>query len=772
MQHRKLFPFVLVLLVLGGCSRDPEVAKKKFLESGEKYFKEGKYKEAAIMYQNALKKDARYGEAYWKLGETQLRRGEYIQASGSLRRAVELLPNNPEPAGRLADLYLAFYLAAKDKKPQYLDEIDELAKTLMSRDPSSYHGFRLKGYLEAARGNWKPAIEYMRKANAIKPNQNDLEFAMVQALTQDGQWPEAEKIANATIDRDKLYGPMYDFLFAENVKQKNYPAAEAVLRKKIANMPKEMLPRVQLSGFLYAMQRRADAQPILNGILSDSTTFPDGRIRVADFYMRAQEWDSAMKLLREGVEKDPARKSEYKVKMAMIDLAQGRYKEARVVVDEVLVEDPKNNKALELRAGLMLRTGSADAKEVNQAITDLQTLQNRDAKNPVIRYNLARAYLGKGDVQAARVQFQEAIKLRPDFIAARVGLAQSYMSGKDPDFGKVIQNADEILRYDPGNMMAQTLKSTALISSGNTAQARTEIEAALKKTPNSADLQYQLARVNLGERKYAEAEASFKKLHEQFPADNRPLMGLIATYQLTGRSDQAIQLLESELKKSPQRMDLQYTLANSLSMAGQVDRAIPIYQNLIDKNPNSTDLYMRLGELLRRKGQPDKSIELLQKGLQINPNDAAVKLQLAMTYEQLGRRKDAKPLYEAIIKVQPDNFIALNNLAFIMAEEGTDLDQALTYAQRAKQRVPKNEDIADTLGWIYIKKNLSDDAIRILQDLVAQKPNNALYRYHLAMAQFQKGDKVKARQSLQDALTKSPSKDDEAKIRELLSKVG
>ena len=52
--------------------------------------------------------------------------------------------------------------------------------------------------------------------------------------------------------------------------------------------------------------------------------------------------------------------------------------------------------------------------------------------------------------------------------------------------------------------------------------------------------------------------------------------------------------------------------------------------------------------------------------------------------------------------------------------------------------------MADTLGWIYLKKNLSDNAIEIFQDLVAKAPNQSTFHYHLGMALYQKGDKPKA----------------------------
>src|SRR5690348_13697212 len=81
-----------VLVLLSGCSRDPNVAKVRYVESGNKYFAKGKYKEARIMYLDALQKDRRYGPAYYRLGLTALKLGPVAEAVDALRRAVELVP--------------------------------------------------------------------------------------------------------------------------------------------------------------------------------------------------------------------------------------------------------------------------------------------------------------------------------------------------------------------------------------------------------------------------------------------------------------------------------------------------------------------------------------------------------------------------------------------------------------------------------------------------------------------------------------------------------
>src|SRR6266542_4397474 len=102
---------VLSILSLVSCSRDPKVIKQRYLENGNKYFDKGKYKEAAIMYKNALQKDLRFGPAHYKLALTAIHLGQLPQAVGSLRRAVELLgedsPDHWDAAIRLSEIYLA-----------------------------------------------------------------------------------------------------------------------------------------------------------------------------------------------------------------------------------------------------------------------------------------------------------------------------------------------------------------------------------------------------------------------------------------------------------------------------------------------------------------------------------------------------------------------------------------------------------------------------------------------------------------------------------------
>src|SRR5215204_5814705 len=102
-MKRAVFALLVLLCLVAACNRDPNVAKKKYVENGNRYYDKGKYKEALIMYRNALKRDMRYGEAYYRAALAELRLSRYAEAAKDLQRAVELQPDNLDAHTRLTN---------------------------------------------------------------------------------------------------------------------------------------------------------------------------------------------------------------------------------------------------------------------------------------------------------------------------------------------------------------------------------------------------------------------------------------------------------------------------------------------------------------------------------------------------------------------------------------------------------------------------------------------------------------------------------------------
>src|SRR6266498_153394 len=93
--------------LLTGCSRDPNVRKQKYFESGQRYFAEGKYREAVIQFRNATQVDGRYAEAHYQLGQAYLKTQDWQHAYTELARTLELDPENYKVHVDIANLLIA-----------------------------------------------------------------------------------------------------------------------------------------------------------------------------------------------------------------------------------------------------------------------------------------------------------------------------------------------------------------------------------------------------------------------------------------------------------------------------------------------------------------------------------------------------------------------------------------------------------------------------------------------------------------------------------------
>jgi tetratricopeptide (TPR) repeat protein len=767
MQSRKLLMLLPVLLLASSCSRDPKVQAQRYLENGNKFFAREKFKEASIMYRRAILKDQRFGEAYYRLGLTDLKLAAYVEAIKMLRRAVELQPDNTDAATKLADLFLLASTQDRQHTKELRKEVRDLARGLLTQNPDSYDGRRIQGQMALLDGDAKSAVEEFELANKAKPYQPHIYLTYFQALVMAGRPTDAERIAREMIAREKTYTPIYDMLYLHYIKEKKIDQAGEVLRLKVENLPTQPSHRLQLAGHYFIHGRLPDMEATLKP-LSDEKAFPQGHLLSGDFFFyRIRQYDRAEQEYQAGIKSQPKDKAVYQKRMVELYANSGKNLDANNLLATILKENPKDSDAVAMRAALLLTTGNRD--ELNQAVNDLQSLVTRMPTNHLLRFNLARGLIGKGEIEQARLQLDEAIKLRPDFMAAREMRGRIYLARNDA--GKALKEADEIIGMDANNGAAHLIRSSALLAIGDRGKAREELDLIIRANPNNPDARAQVGYLAWQDKDYKKAEQIFSEMYKQNPNDLRGFIGVVEMAALQGRMPEAIAEVEKALARDPGKKQLQVLRANLLVRSNRLDEAIGVYQTMSSAEPKNADLWVRLGQSYRLKGDLNAALEAFKRASQAAPGDTNALLQIGLLMENTGKRDQAKPIYEQILKLEPDHFVALNNLAYIKAEEGTDLDQALAMAQRALQKYPSAHEISDTLGWIYIKKNLSEDAVRVLSELVKNAPTNPTFRFHYAMALNQKGDKPRARKELEEALKNKPSRVEETKIRDMLSRI-
>jgi tetratricopeptide (TPR) repeat protein len=159
----------------------------------------------------------------------------------------------------------------------------------------------------------------------------------------------------------------------------------------------------------------------------------------------------------------------------------------------------------------------------------------------------------------------------------------------------------------------------------------------------------------------------------------------------------------------------------------------------------------------------DEAVQTYEEAIEARPNDPKLHQFLALLYQFGGAEDKAIARYEAAIKLyepgltsDPSLASAKNNLAYIYAESGVELDDALDYAQDAKAALPDSPVIADTLGWVLYKRGIPSAAISYLKEAEASAGHDlnlvGTVRHHLAQAYEADGAVDEAKDALRRAL--------------------
>jgi predicted Zn-dependent protease len=118
--------------------------------------------------------------------------------------------------------------------------------------------------------------------------------------------------------------------------------------------------------------------------------------------------------------------------------------------------------------------------------------------------------------------------------------------------------------------------------------------------------------------------------------------------------------------------------------------------------------------------------------------------------------------------MRPDDPASMNNLAFLLAETGDNLDEALKLARDSLAKAPAEASFSDTLGYVYLKRDQKDNALEIFNGLVRKYPGDPTFAYHLGLALFEKGDKTRAKAEFARAMGQRPTPEIETSIQDLL----
>ena len=283
-------------------------------------------------------------------------------------------------------------------------------------------------------------------------------------------------------------------------------------------------------------------------------------------------------------------------------------------------------------------------------------------------------------------------------------------------------------------------------------RAEAEISKLLVEYPNDAAVHVQSGMLSAAQKDFPAARAKFEKALSLDPESTEAFAGLVTADMATRNVAGAKSRIAAYLQSKKPSGEVLVLAARVYSASGEPDAAEKYLRQAIDVKPTLLPAYQLLGRLYFSQKKLEQARQEFDKLAERQSQPAGSLTMSGIILQAQGKTADARKRYEQALSSDPRAGVAANNLAWMHAETGENLDIALQHAQTAVAAMPESPEVLDTLGWIYYKKNQPRLAIPPLRQSAEKQPENPSYHYHLGMALLQAEDAAGARQSLERAL--------------------
>lgn len=757
----KVAALVLGAVCLFGCGK----SALQYLDRGNQLFAAKKYDDAILNYRNAIKKKAS-GEAYYRLGLAFLKESKVADAYQALSNAVRLdLKNNPAKVA-LANLSLAIY-SRDPKRPAILyKQAEKLADQLTGPGGNPAEGLRLKGLIAMADNHPGIAVDSFRQSLGLAPDTAEVSVGLAQALFRDNQPEEGERTAREAVERHPQFAAAYETLYAYYAAKQSWDKAEELLKLWVAKNPKQAEPSLRLAAFYYRRRQPDEAEKVLKSLVDRPSDFPQADLLVGDFHdTLTHNLEKALADYRRGESRDHERLQAYQERVAAVLSQLGRREEALKEVEVILAKQPKDLFARSLKVELLDQMGGV--QNLNTAAVVAGELAKEAPANAKVQMLAGQTLLTKGNQDQAFAYFQDAAKADSTSPAPQLALARVELVRKN--YPAVLQHADKALEIHPNDLNARLFRVIALTGTHSYVQAKTEAERLAGDTKDSPQVEMQLGIIALGQGRYSQAEDYFRKLYREGSPNLEPLAGLVNTYEAEHQPDRALELMQTEVQKAPDSAGKAALLVATEEAAGKPDMALAELQKLAQQHPTSADVQVRIAQLQMKHGHLEEALQALQRAHQLAPDGKGLDFAIGNVQDQLGMKPEAVASYRKALAKTPDNPLLLNNLAFLLAESGGNLNEAQQMVTTAVRKAPNLPQLQDTLAWVEIKQHHEAAALQILAALTKQHPDAVTYRYHYAVALIDSGNRSAAKDQAETALSEKPPAEMATALRNLLA---
>jgi tetratricopeptide (TPR) repeat protein len=782
-----------VVLAMAGCLRSPEEKYAEFMKSGKGYMEKQDYSSAVLQFRNAARVMPEAAEAHYQAAVAELRLGRGTQAYQLAKKAEQLDPNLKENQMLLAQLMVLI----SQRDPGFATQATERLNKLKDANPNDPDVLYLLAATSAKTGKTEDMEELLMEALKASPKHLQSSLALARAKFLEHDYAGAEAVlqkaadeAPGTVPPKLALGQLYlmmkqpdkataQFDEALKIDPKNAQALIGLaVVKENAGDPAEAERLMQQVSSLGDKQFQAfygrlllqheKWGPAVEEFQRLVTTDPADvglRAMLLTAYLRADRAPEAETFLKRLIAENPEDRGLRKQLVGLL-VSLNRTSDAEAILQQSIEKNPKDADALLQRTEIYWRTG-----RIRQAEQDLaQVLQARPNSHEA-HFFQAKLHQARNQPRLYQQELREAVRLEPNFLVARLELANALRAGGDAKAALTL--LDEAPPENRRMLGYAVARNWALIAT-DSPDARKMVDATLQVS-QAPEILLQDGALKLEEKQYEAARRAFQSALEQEPDNTRALGALAQSYIMEKQQARANEVIQKYASARPNSPEMQNFLGAWYVRTGYRTEARQAYQTALQADSTNLQARLALAQLDLADGNYDGVREKLRDIRTTDPNNVEAIVYLAMAAEGSKNYDAAIAAYQQALSLDPEGplaVISLNNLAYRLSETNA-FDEALTYAQRAKEQAPANKQVDDTLGWIYYRKGIYGTALEYLTSAASSDTGkkSAAVQYHLALCQIQNGDVANGRKTLAYAKSLDPNLPEAAMADQMLQRV-
>lgn len=742
-MDRKIPVVLIALLVfLLACSQQRHFA------IGERLEKMGRYNDALSAYEAALLQSRdndkkQQSQIYFHVGECLLRLNRIPESFKAFQKAAMLDGDNTVARLRLGEFLLSAGAA---------DRAREQAEVVMLRQPRNGEAMALYGASMEALGQKEKAKQAYREALGLDPERESVALALAELYNRDNQTKEAREVLEQSAKSNPKSATAVLAMARLHEQQGELGDAEISYRRavQVEDTPETNL---RLAQFLQRTSRIAESEQVLRRVDVQRPMEPTA---LADFELNAGRPTSALDSYQAALS---SQSRQAQGKKPPPNLQQDR---ARLVA-----------RIVEADIDLASRqTGSEQAASLKRAHDHLGAyVHDLDAATVAILE--AEMSLAENNLALASVKAAAAVSMAPQSAAALYiqGLVRSRCSDPAEARARWLSALESDSHFAPARL---ALAEQAL-GLGDAAGAEEYVLPVVRDEPGNLRALMLFARSLAGEKRYGSALAIAQRAQAVDGKSPEPHILMAEVAAREHRPGDALIHYEQAVLLDPHSKEAVEGLTN-LYNTGKITRPmLAKIEKVAQAPPASATLMEIAGRLYAQHGWYEDAKRCLAATLKIDPQRTTAAAALAKTFVETGNLSAASESaartggnsatllagvkaqelnnvpaaiqnYERAVSAGEPSGVAANNLAWLYAQQGTNLDRALDLAQTAQSLLPHDPAVLDTLGVVHLRMREYSEAIKALESakqLAARQAGGtqlmAKIRRHLAEAYLRAG---------------------------------